>query len=133
MTFKNNTSNLSSLLCSRICAGLHWPPPVFPLFCLQLYSQCYNFTFDYSISVVFLTTCYINLFYCTRKTLIMFFNCICPTVCNNCCQREFLLKWEEKWNKFQGSHLSIFFKPFTRTVTQNSKLQSNLCTYRIDF
>jgi len=24
MTFKNNQSNLCSLLCSRICAGLHW-------------------------------------------------------------------------------------------------------------
>ena len=36
MTFNNKNNNLSSLLCSQICAGLYWPPPVFRLFCLQL-------------------------------------------------------------------------------------------------
>jgi len=36
MTFNNSNNYLSSLLCSRICAVLYWPPPVFTLFCLQL-------------------------------------------------------------------------------------------------
>jgi len=42
MTVKNNKSNLSSLLCSRIYAGLHWPPPVFTLFIYLFYWQTSN-------------------------------------------------------------------------------------------